>query len=294
MAFKNHRFSRLELLVGREGLGRFRSKHVAVFGVGGVGSFAAEGMARAAVGKISLIDHDEVCVTNVNRQLHAFTDTVGEKKVALMAERIRRINPLLEVFAFPEHHHPDKGNQMLEAAESAAGAPVDLVLDCIDTLAPKVDLIERCVRAGIPVISSMGAASRLDPSLITVADISETKVDPFAKQVRTKLRERGINTGVTAIFSTEMPLDPEQAVPGTEWHCICPTIEKQFGACQHKRVMLGTISYMPAMFGLWMVSAATRHWLEGIDLSKRDTFEHTPTFEELQRAMSLAQSPAGS
>ncbi|MEN9529081.1 MAG: hypothetical protein RI932_954, partial [Pseudomonadota bacterium] len=145
MAFKNHRFSRLELLVGREGLGRFRGKHVAVFGVGGVGSFAAEGMARAAVGKITLIDHDEVCVTNVNRQLHAFTDTVGEKKVALMAERIRRINPLLEVFAFPEHHHPEKGNELLEQAEKAAGAPVDLVLDCIDTLAPKVDLIERCV-----------------------------------------------------------------------------------------------------------------------------------------------------
>jgi tRNA A37 threonylcarbamoyladenosine dehydratase len=294
MAFKNHRFSRLELLVGREGLGRFRGKHVAVFGVGGVGSCAAEGMARAAVGKITLIDHDEVCVTNVNRQLHAFTDTVGEKKVALMAERIRRINPLLEVFAFPEHHHPEKGNELLEQAEKAAGAPVDLVLDCIDTLAPKVDLIERCVRAGIPVISSMGAASRMDPSLITIADISETKVDPFAKQVRSKLRERGITSGVTAVFSTEMPLDPEQAVPGTEWHCICPTIEKQFGACQHKRVMLGTISYMPAMFGLWMVSAATRRWLEGIDLSKRDTFEHTPTFEELQRAMSLSQNPAGS
>jgi hypothetical protein len=88
-----------------------------------------------------------------------------------------------------------------------------------------------------------------------------------------------------------MPIDPEQAVPGTEWHCICPTIEKQFGACQHKRVMLGTISYMPAMFGLWMVSAATRQWLEGVDLTQRDTFEHTPTFEEMQRAMSLAGQP---
>lgn len=288
MAFRNHRFSRMELLVGREGINRFRSKHVAIFGVGGVGSFAAEGVARAAVGKITLIDHDEVCVTNVNRQLHAFTDTVGQKKVELMAERIRKINPLLEVNAFAEHHHPEKGDLLLKAAEDKAGAPVDLVLDCIDTLAPKVDLLERCVRAGIPVISSMGAASRLDPSQIRTADISETKIDPFAKQVRTKLRERGITQGITAVFSTEPPIDPEQAVPGTEWHCICPTIEKQFGACQHKRVMLGTISYMPAMFGLWMVSAATRHWLEGLDLQQRETFEHTPTFEELQRAMSLA------
>ena len=103
-----------------------------------------------------------------------------------------------------------------------------------------------------------------------------------------KLREKGVTTGVTAIFSTETPIDPEQAVPGTEWHCICPTIEKQFGACQHKRVMLGTISYMPAIFGLWMVSSATRLWLQGLDLTKRDTLENIPTFEEMQRAMSLA------
>jgi tRNA A37 threonylcarbamoyladenosine dehydratase len=290
MAFKNHRFSRLELLVGREGLNRFRGKHVVIFGVGGVGSFAAEGIARSAVGKITLIDHDEVCVTNVNRQLHAFTDTVGEKKVELMAERVRRINPLLEVFAIAEHHHPDKGDALLDEAANRAGQPVDLVLDCIDTLAPKVDLLERCIKRKIPVISSMGAASRLDPSQIQIADISETKVDPFAKQVRTKLRERGIHSGIPTVFSTEIPIDPEQAVPGTEWHCICPTIEKQFGACQHKRVMLGTISYLPAMFGLWMVSAATRQWLEGVDLSHRDTFEHTPTFEELQRAMSLGKN----
>lgn len=287
MAFRNHRFSRMELLVGREGMSRFRQKHVAVFGVGGVGSFAAEGIARAAVGKLTLIDHDEVCVTNVNRQLHAFTDTVGQKKVTLMEERLRKVNPHLEIFAFAEHHHPEKGNQLIEAAVEKAGAPIDLVLDCIDTLAPKVDLLERCVRLGIPVISSMGAASRLDPSLIQCADISQTKVDPFAKQVRTKLRERGIDQGITTIFSTEDPIDPEQAVPGTEWQCICPTIEKQFGACQHKRVMLGTISYMPALFGLWMVSAATRQWLEGLDLSHRETFQHTPTFEEMQRAMSL-------
>jgi len=292
MAFKNHRFSRLELLVGREGLNRFRGKHVAIFGVGGVGSFVAEGLARAAVGKLTLIDHDEVCVTNVNRQLHAFTDTVGKKKVELMAERLRRINPLLEVFPIAEHHHPEKGALILEEAERLAAQPIDLVMDCIDTLLPKVDLLERCIQRGLPVISSMGAASRLDPTQIQAADISETKVDPFAKQVRTKLRERGIHQGVMTVFSTEAPIDPEQAVPGTEWTCICPTIEKQFGACQHKRVMLGTISYMPAMFGLWMVSVATRKWLQGVDLSQRDTLEHTPTFEELQRAMSLGSKPA--
>lgn len=294
MAFRNHRFSRMELLVGRQGIDIFRKKHVAVFGVGGVGSFVAEGIARSAVGKITLIDHDEVCVTNVNRQLHAFTDTVGRKKVDLMAERLPRINPHLEVFPIAEHHHPDKGDLLLEQAEKVSGQKIDLVFDCIDTLAPKVDLLERCVKLGLPVISSMGTASRLDPSLIREADISETKIDPFAKQVRTKLRERGIVSGIRVIFSSEAPIDPEQAVPGTEWKCICPTIEKQFGACQHKRVMLGTISYMPAMFGMWMVSAATKLWLKGLDLSQRETFEHTPTYEELQRAMLLGTTPASS
>ena len=290
MAFKNHRFSRLELLVGREGINRFRAKHVAIFGIGGVGSFVAEGLARAAVGKITLIDHDEVCVTNVNRQLHAFTDTVGRKKVELMAERIRKINPLLEVNAIADHHHPDKGNLLIEESHRLAGQPIDLVMDCIDTLLPKVDLLERCAKLGIPVISSMGAASRLDPSKIQVADISETQVDPFARQVRMKLRERGVTQGIQTVFSTETPIDPEQAVPGTEWTCICPTIEKQFGACQHKRVMLGTISYMPAMFGLWMVSAATQQWLNGVDLNQREKLQHIPTYEELQRAMTLGGS----
>lgn len=287
MVFRNHRFSRMELLVGREGLNNFRNKHVVVFGVGGVGGFVAEGLARAAVGKITLIDHDEVCVTNVNRQIHAFTDTVGQKKVALMADRLARINPHLSVFPIAEHHHPDKGDLLLQQAEQLAGQKVDMVFDCIDTLAPKVDLLERCVRANLPVISCMGTASRIDPAQICEGDISQTKIDPFAKQIRSKLRDRGVTSGIRVIYSTETPIDPEQAVPGTEWTCICPTIEKQFGACQHKRVMLGTISYMPAIFGLWMVSAATKVWLKDIDLSQRETFEHTPTFDELQRAMSL-------
>jgi tRNA A37 threonylcarbamoyladenosine dehydratase len=287
MAFRNHRFSRLELLIGREGLGRFRGKHVLVVGVGGVGGFAAEALGRAAVGKITLMDHDEVCVTNVNRQIHAFTDTVGHKKVDLMADRLKKMNPHCVVNSIAEHHHPEKGDFLFEEAERLAGAKVDAVLDCIDTLIPKADLIERCVRKGIPVVSSMGSASRLDPSKIRAGDISETKIDPFARQVRSKLRDKGITSGVRCVYSIEKPIDPEQAVPGSEWHCICPTIEKQFGACQHKRVMLGTISYLPPMFGLWLTSELLREWLEGVDFANRETFENVPTFEELKKAMTL-------
>jgi tRNA A37 threonylcarbamoyladenosine dehydratase len=289
MAFRNHRFSRLELLVGREGLNRFRSKHVMVVGVGGVGSFAAEALARAAVGKITLVDHDEICVTNVNRQLHAFTDTVGQKKVLLMQERLKRINPLTEIYAIDEHHHPDKGDFIFAEAERLAGQPVDAVLDCIDTLVPKVDLLARCLEKGIKVVSSMGSASRLDPSKIRAADISETKIDPFAKQVRLKLREKGIHSGIKTVFSIEKPIDPEQAVPGTEWTCICPTIQKEFGACVHKRVMLGTISYLPPMFGMWLSSELLRDYLEGIDFEQREELPAIPTFEELKKVMNLGK-----
>ena len=287
MAFRNHRFSRLELLVGREGLTRFRDKHVMIVGVGGVGSFAAEALARAAVGHITLVDHDEVCVTNVNRQLHAFTDTVGQKKVELMAERMKRINPLLEVHAMVEHHHPEKGDFIFEEAERLAGRPVDAVLDCIDTLVPKADLLMRCVQRNLPVVSSMGSASKLDPSKIRAGDISETKIDPFAKQVRLKLRTKGIKTGIRVVYSLEKPVDPEQAVPGSEWNCICPNIQKEFGACVHKRVMLGTISYLPPMFGMWMASELLNEWLKGLDFTQREQTPYLPTFEELKKAMNL-------
>ncbi len=289
MAFRNHRFSRLELLIGKEGLSRYRNLHVMIVGAGGVGSFAAEALARSAVGKITLVDHDEVCVTNVNRQLHAFTDTVGKKKVVLLVERLQKINPLANYYGIAEHHHPDKSDFIFTEAERLAGQPVDAVIDCIDTLIPKVDLIVRCKQKNIPIWSSMGSASRLDPAQIKCADISESKVDKFAKQVRLKLREQGITDGVRVVYSTEEAIEPEQAVPGTEWQCICPTIEKEFGACQHKRVMLGTISYIPPIFGMWLAGDLLQYYLQGIDLKNRDTFEKTPTYDEFKKVLSLGE-----
>jgi tRNA A37 threonylcarbamoyladenosine dehydratase len=283
MAFRNHRFSRLELLTGKQGLDHIRNLHIMVVGVGGVGSFAAEAIARSAIGTLTLVDHDEVCVTNVNRQLHAFTDTVGHKKVELMVDRLKRINPLAQYTGIPEHHHPDKGDFIFEEAEKITGKKVDAVIDCIDTLVPKVDLIERCIKKGIPIWSSMGSASRVDPSKIACADISETKMDPFAREIRSKLRDKGITKGFRAVFSTEEPIEPEQAVPGTEWKCICPTIEKEFGACQHKRVMLGTISYIPSMFGMWLAGDLLQHYLSEVDFKNRETFKKTPNFDEFKR-----------
>lgn len=285
--FRNHRFSRLELLVGKEGLTRFRNKHVMIVGVGGVGSYAAEALARAAVGKITLVDHDDVCATNVNRQIHAFTDTIGKLKVDLLADRIRRINPISTPVPIAEHHHPEKGNFIFEEAERLAGTPVDAVLDCIDTLIPKVDLMRRCLEKGVTCVSAMGSASKLDPSKIRVGDISETKVDRLAKQVRLKLREFGIESGIKVVYSVERSIQPEQTVPGTEWQCICPNAQKEFGACVHKRLMLGTISYIPPMFGMWMASELLREWLAGIDLENREELPHLPTYDEFQRSKEI-------
>lgn len=284
MAFRNHRFSRLELLVGKEGLTRFRDKHVLIVGLGGVGSYAAEAMARSAVGKITLVDHDEVCATNVNRQLHAFTDTIGKQKVKLMSERIARINPLVGVFEIPEHHSRENGDHTFELAEQLAQQPVDAVIDCIDTLIPKVDLLRRSIEKNIFCVSAMASASRIDPSKIRSGDISETHSDPLAKQVRAKLREHGITQGVRAVYSIEQPIQPEQTVPGTEWTCICPNAEKEFGACVHKRLMLGTISYLPPIFGMWAASEVLREWIRDISFEGRADLPHLPTYDEHLRS----------
>jgi tRNA A37 threonylcarbamoyladenosine dehydratase len=276
MSFRNHRFSRLELILGKEGLSRLRNLHIMIVGVGGVGSFAAEALARSAIGKITLVDHDEVCVTNVNRQIHAFTDTVGQKKVDLMVDRLKKINPLANYVGIAEHHHPDKGDLIFKSATERQDQNIDVVVDCIDTLIPKVDLILRAKSLHHLVWSSMGSASRMDPSYIRMGDISETKVDPFARQVRNKLKESGLTEGVRCIYSMEEPIDPEQAVPGTEWNCICPNMEKEFGACSQKRVMLGTTSYLPPIFGMWLAGDIIQHHMTGIDFKNRETFLSIP------------------
>jgi tRNA A37 threonylcarbamoyladenosine dehydratase len=209
-----------------------------------------------------------------------------------MAERIQKINPLVEVLAITHHHHPDKGDEIFERATQWAGQAPDAVCDAIDTLIPKVDLLERCIQKGIPVISSMGSASRSDPSQIKILDISKTRVDPFAKAVRLKLKQRGITKGIPCVHSSEVPLDPEQIVLGTEWLCICPNIIKEFGACQHKRYMLGTTSFLPPMFGMWMASYWLRKWVEGVERNLVPEKEYIPTFSEMERAMRAAEWPS--
>ncbi len=246
-----HRFSRMRLLVGGEGMDKLQTARVAIFGIGGVGSYAAEALARAGVGHLTLIDFDEICVTNVNRQIHALSSTIGEKKVEAMAERCRQINPQAEVIAI--HCFYDA-----EASDELLGPGYDYVLDCIDHITAKLHLIQSCVERKLPIIASMGAANKVDPGLIAVADISKTEKCRLARIIRKELRKRGIAKGVQVVFSTEefRPLSDETAVCAE--NCVCPNKEEQRWSCDDRRVILGSSSYIPPIFGLTMAGEVIR------------------------------------
>jgi tRNA threonylcarbamoyladenosine dehydratase len=200
-----HQFSRTELAIGPEGLETMRGSTVAVLGIGGVGSIAAEALARTGIGRLILIDKDVVDITNVNRQVIALTTTVGQPKVDLMHDRIKQINPDCDVI-------PMKMFYTEETYEKLFEYKLDYVLDASDTIGYKIHLIKQCLERDIPIISSMGAANKMDPTKFQVVDISKTHTDPLAKVIRTKLRKDGIKKGVKVVFSTEDPVKPREDV----------------------------------------------------------------------------------
>ena len=234
-------FERSHILLGDAGLARLAQAHVLVAGLGGVGSYCAEALARAGIGALTLIDMDVVAPSNINRQLPALLSTVGQSKVDLMAARVRDINPdcrltTRRVFLTPESM----------AAEIPGN--LDYVVDCIDSLNCKVALVASCVERGIPVASSMGAGNKLDPARIQLADISRTRQDPLAAIMRKRLRRRGIARGVLTVFSDEpgRPPLPPVAVEGPG----------------RARAVNGTISYLPPLFGLMLAGAVVKALLE--------------------------------
>jgi tRNA A37 threonylcarbamoyladenosine dehydratase len=230
MGFADPFYERTQLLFGEQGLVRLQEAHVLVAGMGGVGAFAAEGLARAGIGRLTLIDHDVVSASNINRQLIALRSTVGQKKVHLMQARIQDINPACQVTAL------DRFIRREDMADLLAVKP-DFVLDAIDSLSCKVALVETAVKMGIPVASSMGAGRKIDPSQVHVADISKTRVCALARHMRQNLKKVGITKGVKTVFSTE------QSAPYGEF--------EEF-ADSRGRVINGSVSYMPAIFGMML------------------------------------------
>lgn len=234
-------FSRTELLLGANGMKRLNASRVAVFGIGGVGTFAVEALVRSGVGALDLIDDDKVCLTNINRQLIATRKTVGKKKVEVMRDRVLEINPAAKV----EIHETFYG------AETAAHFDLnayDYIIDAIDTVSSKLVLIEGAKAAGVPIISCMGAGNKLDPTRLEVADISKTSMCPLAKVMRTELRRRGIED-VKVVYSKEPPMTPiEDDSNSCKNHCICPPDTKR--KCTVRRQVPGSISFVPSTAGL--------------------------------------------
>lgn len=251
-----HRFSRTELLIGTAGLATLKNSAVAVFGLGGVGGYAAEALCRAGIGRLILVDFDDICLTNVNRQIHAMDGTVGKAKVQVMAERLRLINSAADIVPFKDFYAAENSDFFLSQ-------DCHYVVDAIDHITSKLHLIRSCKELGLPIISSMGAAAKLDPAQIKVADIAETSNCRMARSVRKLLKKQGIAQGVKVVFSTEEYHPQEVKDGGCKGNCICPNKDDLRFSCEHRRVILGSISFIPSIFGLTMAGVVVNDLLQG-------------------------------
>ena len=247
------RFDRSARLLGDRGMARLQRSHVVVFGVGGVGSFAVEALARSGVGKLTLIDFDEICVTNSNRQLHTLKDSYGRSKCEVMAERCRLINPRIEVLCRELFYGAETSSELLPEDFRP-----DFVVDAIDNITAKCHLLDTCRRRDLAVVTSMGAAAKMDPTQIRVADIKDTYNDPFARDIRAILRrqygwEMSAPVGLPAVFSVERPHAPtalyyDQASGG--FQCVCPPKEDRPHSCEERVQVEGSLGFVTGAFGL--------------------------------------------
>ncbi|MDD6438141.1 MAG: tRNA threonylcarbamoyladenosine dehydratase [Prevotella sp.] len=236
-----NQFSRTQLLLGKPAIDTLNGSRVAVFGIGGVGGYVVEVLARSGVGELDLFDDDRVCLTNVNRQLHALISTVGKHKVDVAADRVHDINPRCIVHKYQMFYMPSN-------ADEIDLSPYDYVVDCVDTVTAKLELIKRCYALHIPLISSMGAANKLDATAFRVTDINKTKMDPLAKVIRKKLRKLHIPR-LKVVYSEEEPLKQiEDDTISCRFHCICPN--KDMRKCTERRDIPASDAFVPAAAGL--------------------------------------------
>lgn len=236
-----NQFSRTELLIGKAAMDKLAKSRVAVFGIGGVGGYVVEALVRSGLGAIDLIDDDKVCLTNINRQIFATRKTVGQYKVDVAAERIADINPDVSVSIYKTFYTP-------ETSEQFDFTQYDYVVDAIDTVTGKIELVVNANKAGVPIISSMGAGNKLDATAFEVADIYKTSVCPLARVMRRELKSRGIKH-LKVVYSKEQPLTPiEDMAISCKAHCICPpgTARK----CTQRRQVPGSIAFVPSAAGL--------------------------------------------
>jgi tRNA A37 threonylcarbamoyladenosine dehydratase len=237
-------FARTEILIGQAGIAKLRAKHVLVAGLGGVGSYAAEALARAGIGRLTLLDHDVVAPSNINRQLPALHSTIGQPKIKIMAARLRDINPDLELLRLSNFLQPGEAEALILEGD------YHFVADCIDSIACKAALVAACTRNGIPVISAMGAGNCLDVSRVRVTRLDKTHGCPLARELRARLRSLGATLKYPVVCSDEprrQPL-PHQPVGGD--------------TAGRPRAVNGTISYLPPLVGMMLVGTLNKHFLE--------------------------------
>ena len=236
-----NQFSRTELMLGREAMETLKNARVAVFGIGGVGGYTVEALARSGVGTLDLIDDDKVCLTNINRQIIATRKTVGKYKVDVMKERILDINPdavvnVHKCFFLPENKDEFDFSQY------------SYVVDAVDTVTAKIQLVMEAQKAGVPIISSMGAGNKLDPTRFEVSDVYETSVCPLAKVMRRELKKRKVDH-LKVVYSKEKPVRPiEDMSISCRTHCICPPGAKH--KCTERRDIPGSNAFVPSVVGL--------------------------------------------
>jgi tRNA A37 threonylcarbamoyladenosine dehydratase len=259
--YRTHRrFDRAARLFTEPGLLRLMRSRVVVIGMGGVGSFAAEALARSAVGHLVLVDFDDICVTNHNRQLHALKGEIGKPKVAVMAERLRRAHPTAVIDPVAVFYNA-------ETSDSLLGGHIDFVVDAIDNITAKVHLIKTCLERGIPLVSSMGSAAKMDPTQVKVADLALTRGDPMAKAVRRALhKNHGVAAttkqplGIHAVFSEERPIEPAPVSydKGLGFRCVCPNGDNGLHSCDKRSRIDGSAGFVTGTFGLVAASVVVR------------------------------------
>ena len=236
-----NQFSRTQLLLGQEGMEKLFQARVAVFGIGGVGGYTVEALARSGVGTLDLIDDDRICLTNLNRQIFATRKTVGQYKGDIAQQRILEINPKAVVHTYKTFYAP-------QTAELFDFTQYDYVVDAIDTVTGKLELVEQAEKAGVPIISSMGAGNKMDPTAFEVADIYETSVCPLARVMRRELKRRGIRK-LKVVYSKEPPMTPiDDLAISCRTNCVCPpgTARK----CTQRRQVPGRNAFVPSVVGL--------------------------------------------
>lgn len=254
----HRRFDRMGRLVGDSKMKKLMDSHVMIVGLGGVGSWAAEAIVRSGVGEITIVDFDEICITNFNRQIHAVQGMVGQQKSDVLAERFLKINPQLKINAHAKFYN-------FETSEEIFARRPDYVIDAIDNVTAKCHLLAYCRKNGIPVICSAGSGGRLDPLRVKVRDLAETEVDPLARAIRRILREKYAFPekgpyGIQTVYSDEPPTKPEELHydGGKGFRCVCPNGDNEYFQCDNRNLILGNAGFVTGTFGMVAASLVVR------------------------------------